>query len=303
MECNVCDIRPALGKCPGCGKSVCVACGVKCQGCGGVVCKEHVTVTPHGRSLCPKCWARREAKRREAREQRSGHSPTAGAHATVSAPASKPTGAPGAAAGESTSFEALMGGEAPAYKTKSATPPPKPGAAADQSVQGTAPERSTAEIDEDESTATAKPKQFHREVPVRETLDIDQRRPILSQSGYQAPSKLKYLAAFVFFGIAGLMFINSSPRVQDMMFPFELGGIEYDETARPVDQDTNALRNSSNINNFSLMRDLPLFLLTWAIVLVYVWGAFLVLKEVIPTLYQRWKGWRNEERMRGTGGL
>lgn len=245
-------------------------------------------MTPHGRSLCPSCWARREAKRREIREQGGGAKGVASE----------------SSAADSTSFEALMGGDAPTYETKPETPAAQESApAAKRRAEESSASHTTLGVDEAGDSVTTKPKQFHRDVPVREALEIDPRRPILTQSGYQAPSKLAYLAAFIFFGIAGIFFVNSSPRVQDMMFPFDLGGIEYDENMRPVDQDTNALRNSSNISNFSLMRDLPLFILTWAIVLVYIWGAFLVIKEVVPTLYQRWKGWRNEQRMGGAGGL
>lgn len=86
MECVVCEVRLATGRCPVCGRALCEICGTLCEACGRPSCGKHVHWTSSGQALCKKCVDRNRMPRTETPPQ----------------PAAQPT-----RASTSTSFAAL----------------------------------------------------------------------------------------------------------------------------------------------------------------------------------------------------
>ncbi len=66
MECEICSLRGSVTSCVTCGKLLCEECGLECAECAKMICPEHIHTTSHGRTLCEKCYQKRE-------ERRSGH--------------------------------------------------------------------------------------------------------------------------------------------------------------------------------------------------------------------------------------
>ena len=63
MECEVCTFRGSVTSCVSCGKLLCEECGLECAECGKAICPEHIQTTAHGRTLCEKCYAKREERK------------------------------------------------------------------------------------------------------------------------------------------------------------------------------------------------------------------------------------------------
>jgi hypothetical protein len=110
---------------------------------------------------------------------------------------------------------------------------------------------------------------------------VDEDRPILTGSGYQPPSRTAWLAAFAIFGIAGAIFWNVFPGLRDIMLPADLARPKFLSDLMPAATDTNALRNTSNVNQFEIFKQGPIFLTAWAVVLAYCVGFFLIIISVI----------------------
>ena len=62
VECSVCRVRSSVGECKECARPLCETCGISCQRCHKLVCREHRSLTPGGRNLCPACMEHREWK-------------------------------------------------------------------------------------------------------------------------------------------------------------------------------------------------------------------------------------------------
>lgn len=105
--------------------------------------------------------------------------------------------------------------------------------------------------------------------------EID-RTELLSVGAYKPPPKWAYALAFIFFGISGIIVLACVPQLRDMMWPFEATGPGFTEDAMAPIQDSNRLRDTSNVSNLNMFKDLPLFFVSWGIVVIYVGGAIAI---------------------------
>jgi len=65
MECVVCEVRLAAGRCPVCGRPLCEMCGTLCEACGRPSCGGHAQLTTSGQALCKKCAEKNRVPRPE----------------------------------------------------------------------------------------------------------------------------------------------------------------------------------------------------------------------------------------------
>ena len=110
---------------------------------------------------------------------------------------------------------------------------------------------------------------------------LDERRPILKASQYQPPSKKAYAFAFILFGISLVAVFVSVPDLRQIAWPFETKGPDFNERATVVIQDTNALRDTSNISQLNIILQVLLTSVTWAFFLVYI---YLAVRVTIPVI-------------------
>ena len=109
---------------------------------------------------------------------------------------------------------------------------------------------------------------------------IDDNRPILGQSGHQPPSRKAYIAVFCLFGLAAAIFWNVLPGFRDNLMPWRMPKYQFNADLNPVATDTNALRNASNISQFDMFSQGPIFFIAWLFVGVYVIGFFLIVRDL-----------------------
>jgi hypothetical protein len=114
---------------------------------------------------------------------------------------------------------------------------------------------------------------------------IDDKRPILTASGYQPPSRTAWIAAFAIFGIAGAIFWSIFPGFSDILFPDDLARPKFLTDLMPMATDTNALRNTSNISQFEILKQAPIFFVAWAVVGAYAIGFLLIIVSLIRSLF------------------
>jgi hypothetical protein len=110
---------------------------------------------------------------------------------------------------------------------------------------------------------------------------MDENKPILNSSGYRPPSRARYIAAFAFFGIGMVYFWTANQALRELMLPWRTSGLEYNEGQRAMMTDTNALRDSSNIDMLGLFSETPLFFVAWAIFLSYVGGVIAIIISIV----------------------
>lgn len=110
---------------------------------------------------------------------------------------------------------------------------------------------------------------------------LDERRPILKSSQYQPPSKKAYAFAFILFGISLVAVFISVPDLRQIAWPFETKGPDFNERATVVIQDTNALRDTSNISQLNIIPQVLLTSITWAFFVAYI---VLAARVAIPVL-------------------
>lgn len=311
VKCSACEEKASITFCSETGMALCGDCAVPCDGCSIPIGRKQAQITSTGRSLCPRCMAERNAKRKLKREKMKAASRArkrAERGETVPdgpEPQATHMGAPASGSPLSPapmSFDALSAG-APA------SPSAKPVGSASPVVRGRsfeAPEEqhgssaapATAETAEDDAGSdvgagfgvrpgaakdAAAKRDFGLEgVPTDrsarlELPPIDEKRPVMVMSGHQAPTRTAYYFAFAFFGIAGLVFYSTTPILQDIMFPFDTPGYKFDSNQLPLIKDTNQLRNTSNISQLDLLSQVPAFFITWAILIVYLGGSVLII--------------------------
>ncbi len=148
-----------------------------------------------------------------------------------------------------------------------------PGASPEQAEEAGESTSFAALVGDDESTYTPE--------GTKKKNELADDRPILGSSGYQAPSKKAWAAAYFLFGASAVFFAIRNPGIMEITWPFGAGTIEYDEGQRAMIQDSNSLRNSSSVSNLSLFAAVPIFVLGWSLILAYVFGAFIIVKSIL----------------------
>jgi len=113
---------------------------------------------------------------------------------------------------------------------------------------------------------------------------VDDNRPLLVASAYRGPSRTAWIAAFALFGLAGIIFWTISPAFRDLLLPTDLAKPEFTSNMRPVAGDTNALRNASNVKQFDILAQGPIFIAAWVLVGAYVIGFFAIVISVVRSL-------------------
>jgi hypothetical protein len=124
---------------------------------------------------------------------------------------------------------------------------------------------------------------------------MDENRPVLGQSGYEPPSRKKVFAAFVLFGISMIYFYNSTSYFKDTLFPFDTTELQFMEGEMAVIQDTNLIRNTSNLQQLDIFSQAPIFFISWLIVLSYLGGVLILTVGIIRSTYWSYVAKRNLE--------
>lgn len=279
VQCRACGQADSIAFCAETGEPLCADCAVTCQVCRVPINKKRVQLTSTGRKLCSKCMADRNARRKAKKEE-------------LRRAEKRETNAPAAVA--STSFQALND-----------SPPPKPSGTSFQDLMAgdDAPLMRPVEFDEEEETAEPRgevhgllspedeegrtwgPEGAPQEGSNRLQLPpIDDHRPILTSSGYQGPSRTAWVAAFALFGIGAAIFWSVFPGIREIMLPWDTTALNFSSNLSPTATDTNALRNMSNVNQFELLSQGPIFFVAWAIVGVYVLGFTLIIWSLVRSI-------------------
>jgi hypothetical protein len=286
MKCGTCGAADSIAFCAETGAPICAMCTVSCDVCGAPLSRGREQLTSTGRKLCSSCMAARNTRRRAKKEELRRE---AAEKKREAAPAAAPRGG--------VSFEDLMrddpalSGNLRAVKREEAparaaaqSETPKPSGTAFQDLVSEGPKAYQSAslardagfdgaIEGDESANAFGLEGRAKEGASRLALGpIDDNRPILTGSGYQPQSKLVYLAAFAFFGIAAAIFWSVVPGIRDVMFPEQHVGAQFTSNLAPIATDTNALRNTSNIGQFDLFSQAPIFFIAWFLVLAYTIG-------------------------------
>lgn len=126
-------------------------------------------------------------------------------------------------------------------------------------------------------------------------MGLDPNRPLKARSGYDPPSRTAYLLAFLAFTVVGFFLWIRVPVIKEIIWPFDVGGIDYDSNQEAVIQDTNRLRNTSNITNLNVLVVIPLFVLGWGLLLAYVLGAGAILWGTSQSLMHYYQRWRDDK--------
>lgn len=289
VKCAECGVGDSVAICSETGVPLCANCAESCQVCHAPVSRKRVNLTSTGRKLCARCMAERNARRkaqkerlrREAEAKKDAQEPlqpSAPSPVSVKTPAAPAK--PAAAAPESTSFEALMADEPRDSTSFSALAagepePPEPRRAAKPEPEDRVGRENG---DTREYGLEGAPQEGGKRL---ELGPIDENRPILASSGYQAPSKWKYAIAFLIFGIAGILFLSISPQLRDVMWPWDTPGLKFWSDREAPILDRNSLRDTSNLSQLDLFSQGPIFLISWSIVVVYVVGCVLIVTSVV----------------------
>ena len=113
---------------------------------------------------------------------------------------------------------------------------------------------------------------------------MDQNRPVLGASGYQAPSKATHIIVLAFFGIAMFFVYRAVPSLKSTLFPFSNTDIKFDDNLMPIATDNNSLRNASNIQQLDTLAQWATFLVAWGVVIIYVGLLFMLLVGFIRSI-------------------
>ncbi len=303
VTCRACGQGESVAICSDSGIPICANCAVSCGACGSPFNRELAQLTSTGRKLCPKCMVERAARRRAKKDEVRRDASSPKRESSQGRPAA---GVAGASfedlmrddAQLSQTFKGIMRAEAPtppkaAGVPKSAGPPksagtsfeellPEAKAAGSQKKAAKAAARGSNGVDLDDASA----KTFGLEGQAQEGSrrlslgPIDDNRPILGQSGHQPPSKKAYLAAFCLFALSGAIFWTVFPRFREILMPWRIPKYGFSSNLTPVATDTNALRNASNISQFDVISQAPIFFAAWLIVGAYTIGFFLIIWSV-----------------------
>ena len=309
VKCGVCQTKDSITFCSESGLPLCPDCAITCDVCQTPINFQRAQETSTGRKLCAKCMAqrneRRKAKRDKLKKRAAGEETPQPAPAAPAEPVKMPrtVGAPGLG---STAFEDINSG----INIQPAARPQVPAAPRQAPAEGAPIRKSTSfedlhtgadfdaappqefgaqEFGDDESEfdEDGKPKKkFGLEgVPTDvsgrlELPPMDEHRPVLGASGYRAPTKTAYALAFIFFGVAGVIFYSSTPLLGDILFPFDTPDIQFNEGEMPQIQDTNRLRNTGNVSQFEIFAQAPIFFIAWFILIVYLGGCARIIWSV-----------------------
>lgn len=307
--CTICQMNNAITSCVECKQLVCGDCSGSCQVCAKSLCKNHVQLTSHGRKLCPHCMAERNAQRKrlkaERRKQKAKEEQAASTSfenlsdsSTGTSPgfAGKPISSAAASVSAGTSFEDIFDG----------TPVLKPQAVeedderdADLVSAGNMGDQEYDDLDPAEKERQAKLGRTEAESTESGRLELppmDENRPVLSASGYQPPSRLRKMMAFVFFGIGMMYFWTATPYLKETMLPWDAPKLEYNQDQMATyKHDDNRIRNSSNINQFEFFAQGPFFFIAWLVVLSYVGGVLAITFSIIRSAWWSWRAKLNLE--------
>ena len=304
VKCSACQTNASITFCSETGVALCGDCAIPCDRCNVPLVRTKIQVTSKGRKLCPRCMAERNAKR-QARRERIKEKSQAGkrteegeaAPKGIEAPVANQPVTPGPMG-----FHALAQG--------SSAPAPSPinfeALNASRGPQATSP---AAEASKDDFGAPAAPdkdagpqRNFGLEgVPTDrssrlELPSVDEHRPVMTHSGYRAPTKTAYFFAFLFFGISGLVFYSTTPILKDIMFPFSTPGYEFSPNQLTPIMDTNRLRNMSNVSQFEILSQAPVFFITWLILIVYVGGSALIIISTVLSAVSSFRAKRHHRK-------
>jgi len=306
--CSVCNEHNAVTSCKECKSLACGHCSRGCQVCGQSLCRHHIKLTSKGYVLCKACRAdRRERKK----AQKARQDAVAEQKSQPSQPASS-------------SFESLTLGDRSFAPTKEEVPQvggiqdsagmsfedladgPSPLSAGKSEVElnaeaGFLDEADFADMDPMERERLKKLGRVEAEVSATGRLELppmDERKPILSSSGYQPPSRARYIAAFAFCGIGMFYFWSVNEDLRELMVPWKNTAVEYNSNQTAVIQDTNALRDSSNINSLVVFSQAPMFFVAWAIFLAYVGGMLALVISVIRSWWWSYNAKIGEEALK-----
>ena len=305
IKCRACEVNESITFCSETGMALCGDCAVPCDVCYIPIGLKQAQVTSTGRKLCAKCMAERNAKRQLKREKMRTASrarrraergeaipddPEPPVGHMVARAAGQPL-SPGAM-----SLDALTSDAPAAPDTKRVVPARSFEAPKKSQGRTAAPVAAEAAKDDfipdfgadfgaqpDAGKAGAPKRNFGLEgVPTErssrlELPPVDETRPVRVGSGYRAPTKTAYFFAFAFFGIAGLVFYSTTPILGDIMFPFDTPEYKYNANQRLVIMDTNRLRGASNVSQFEIISQAPIFFITWVILIVYLGGSGLII--------------------------
>lgn len=275
VQCRVCGQGDAIAYCSESGDPLCGQCAESCQVCRAPISKRRVQQTSTGRKLCSKCMAarnaRRKAKKEELRRAQAGAGDAPAAAATSFNVLS--AGAPPKSAG--TSFQDLLDdNDAPLMPVRAIEEEREPDA---REVHGLAREAGDDRI----WGAEGPPKEGAGRLSLP---PIDDRRPILTSSGYQGPSRAAWTAAFALFGLAAGIFWTVSPAFREILIPEGIARPDFVSGARPVATDTNQLRDAGNIRQFDILKYGPIFIAAWLVVGAYCLGFFLIMFSLVRSL-------------------
>ena len=289
--CKLCDTEYAVTGCQECKTLVCGNCSTMCQTCGVSICSSHTHKTKGGRNLCGKCTAERQARSAALKEKYSNApktpaAPGASVPSQPVPPAAGRASAPGISAAAAPSpFGANKGTSFAELAESAPLMPVRETAEEIEKEAGLGPESDDPDMRLDPEEARKKNegrREAHQSVSGRlELPPMNQNRPILNQSGYQAPSRTKRILAFVFFGIGMLLFYNATPAFKDTLFPFTTGEFRFQQGQMAQIQDTNSLRNTGNIQQFDILAQAPTFFLAWFFLLTYCGGVAILTVGVI----------------------
>lgn len=285
VPCQNCNKQYAIVACDTCKTLVCKDCSVVCQGCGTSVCVKHVHLTSKGRKLCNRCKAERDARKQALREKygssgkpEQGASPSA-PPTRMATPAASP---PPAAFGTGTSLSDLMGGEQlirpkETYEDLEAEAGLGPRDDSDPEMR--------LDPEEEEKNRKAVSRATVSETGRLALPPMDENRPVLGQSGYQPPSRLKVFLAFVFAGIGTWYFFGSTEFFQDTLYPWRTTELQFNENEMAQIQDTNKLRNTANMQQFDVLSQAPIFFVSWFIVGSYFLAIVILIIGMIRSWY------------------
>jgi hypothetical protein len=249
------------------------------------VLRDRIQLTSTGRELCGKCMAERNARRKAKKEELRRESKQREESA-----AAKSSGSMGV------SFEDLMRGDEDLSKklqsrAKEEEPAPAPkqpepelakaGTSFEDLMSSPGAGGRGSAAASDGQTRTWGLEGQPQEGSARLQLGpIDDNRPILGQSGHQPPSKKAYLAAFCLFGLAGAIFWTVAPGFREILMPWDTTKYAFSTGELATTGDTNALRNTSNISQFDVFSQGPIFFIAWSFVGVYVIGFVMIIWSV-----------------------
>ncbi len=305
MKCRTCGEGDSIAFCSETGAPICAKCAVSCDVCSAPLSKERTQLTSTGRKLCTSCMAARNARRREKKEEmRREASEKKRASASSAGPAVAPVAG--------VSFEDLLrddpalSGQLRSVKREEApvrvaapVEAPKSSGTAFQDLLSKSPDaeepskvyqsaslvREAGVLDTGlEGEDGAKP--FGLEGRAKEGSSrlalgpVDDNRPILTGSGYQPPTKRAYIAAFLFFGLAGAIFLSVAPGFREILMPWQTPRYAFSSGQLATAGDTNALRNTSNLSQFDVFSQAPIFFAAWFFVILYVGGAAMIIWSV-----------------------